>query len=139
MFWSNPSIHNNSFMLTNNQEKALLHVEKGAKVLSEMEYPEVLEKLRKLGFVDNAEKVLKLIMEYISKDAPIIIHLREEIVHKLLNDNYYRNQFETGTSRGALNKDSRINWERRLFGDAYGDNDTNGFERVKYGMLTVTF
>ena len=55
----------------------------------------------------------------------------------LETDEYYRSQFETGTSCGALDDKNqiRIGWETELFGGAY--DEAKPFERCKYGALGV--
>lgn len=56
----------------------------------------------------------------------------------LETDEYYRNQFETKTSCGAIDdgNETRIGWERSLFGDTY--EEAKPFDRCKYGALNVT-
>jgi hypothetical protein len=67
----------------------------------------------------------------------VIVHV--DLAHfgnKLAADSHYRNQFETGASRGTLSTSSRTQWEQNLFGDAYdGATPKN---RCKYGVLNVT-
>ena len=54
--------------------------------------------------------------------ARIVVHVHADtVLEYLAKDTHYRNQFETGTSCGALSLDLRENWERNLFGDAYDD------------------
>ncbi|CAE7671489.1 unnamed protein product [Symbiodinium necroappetens] len=70
--------------------------------------------------------------------APICIHINlDRMGHFMESDEFYRNQFETKTSNGALDPENntRKGWEHELFGGAY--DDAKGFDRVKYGALNV--
>ena len=55
---------------------------------------------------------------YVKNDAPIIIHLKPEILSLLIKDpeHLYRSQFETGTTRGSLIQEGRKQWEDTIFG-----------------------
>lgn len=80
---------------------------------------------------------LNIIQKYLWEDAPVIIHFPiESILENLYHDSYYRNQFETNTSKGILDHYERRKWENNLFGYAY--DKSSGFERVKYGTLNLT-
>jgi len=104
---------------------------KESKTKSENEKKLVKEKFEALGFNENQ---FNKTLDYIKEEAPLIIHFKSrDVLEKLLNDKYYRNQFETKTSNGALCETSRINWEDRMFNKIY--HDANGFHRVKYGVL----
>jgi len=69
-------------------------------------------------------------------DAPIIIHIDLDSVGRyLMEDSYYRNQFETGTTKGLNILPIREGWEEKLFGECY--KDALPFERPKYGVLDI--
>ena len=70
--------------------------------------------------------------------APMCIHVHIDNVGRFLEtDEFYRNQFETGTSCGALDDGNviRKGWETELFGGCY--DEAKPFERCKYGALSV--
>jgi len=117
------------------QTDAVKHVVDKSKKESELQYAEVLNRVKRLGFnEDDLKKTLK----YIRDDAPIIVHLNlDRVMHLIIKDTHYRNQFETNMSGGTLSSTSRIDWENRLFNKIYGQVATNGFERVKYGVLNI--
>ena len=53
-------------------------------------------------------------LQWIRRDAPIIIHLKLDRVLKfLVDDTHYRNLFETHTGSGSLDKTARSSWEVR--------------------------
>ena len=120
--------------LTPHQKKALEHCAMKSREFSEINYPPLIEKFKNKG-LDEGD--LLLVTNYIQNIAPIIIHLNlDAILGYLCDDIYYRNQFQTSTSRGSLSYKSRIEWENRLFCNSYEDVD--GFYRVKYGPLNIT-
>lgn len=53
-----------------------------------------------------------------------------------IKDTHYRNQFETGKSSGSLSRQSRIEWENRMFDKRY--SSATDHERVKYGVINFT-
>jgi hypothetical protein len=62
------------------------------------------------------------------------------VIELLADDGSYRSQFETGTSSGGLTAyhgGDRWNWESRIFGSAYDDQDF--FFRPKYGALNYRY
>ena len=59
------------------------------------------------------------------------------LARTLADDGFYRNQFETRTSGGALNTKVRKGWESALFGKCYDGADVEARDRVKYGCLSV--
>lgn len=63
------------------------------------------------------------------------IRITDDNLYSALKDGTFRNQFETGTSGGVLNTDSRLNLERELFNipDSAPMSD-----RPVYGMLFPT-
>lgn len=63
-------------------------------------YPALLERFKKMG---HNEENLKRTLQYIRNEAPIIIHVNlDKILHLIVKDTHYRNQFETKTSGGYL-------------------------------------
>lgn len=120
--------------LTSHQKNALEYSEIKANEHSIRDYLQLITRFKNKGY-DEGD--LELIVNYIQNIAPIIIHLKlDTILECLCNDIYYRNQFQTSTSNGALSYQSRIAWEKKLFNDAYNNDD--GFYRVKYGPLNIT-
>ena len=82
------------------------------------------------------EKDLRRCLRFLRDEAPIIIHVSMQRALKfLVQDTHYRNQFETGTSGGTLNSNSRTSWEDRLFNKYY--HDSTPFDRCKYGVFNV--
>ena len=62
------------------------------------------------------------------------------VIERLADDGNYRSQFETGMSSGGLTAypgGDRWNWESRIFGGAYDDQDA--FFRPKYGALNYRY
>ena len=60
----------------------------------------------------------------------MIVHLNmSKMAPFLTKDTHYRNQFETGTSGGSLNRSLRVNWEDRLFNQLY--HRASNHDRVK--------
>ncbi|CAJ1445323.1 unnamed protein product [Effrenium voratum] len=118
------------------QRRAVAQVRAQATASHEAAYPRVLEKFSQLGYTD---KELQAVLNWVQDLAPVIIHVNLDSVGRFLeSDDYYRSQFETKTSNGALDDGNltRIGWENDLFGDAY--DDAKPFERCKYGALNVT-
>jgi hypothetical protein len=75
-------------------------------------------------------------LEYVKKEAPIIIHLNQVSLNRLAKDSHYRNLFETGTSGGNINTHVRSTWEENMFGAAY--NEAQAYHRPKYGCLNLS-
>eukprot|EP00931_Biecheleriopsis_adriatica_P049567 TRINITY_DN28681_c0_g1_i1.p1 TRINITY_DN28681_c0_g1~~TRINITY_DN28681_c0_g1_i1.p1 ORF type:complete len:1450 (+),score=333.65 TRINITY_DN28681_c0_g1_i1:44-4393(+) len=117
------------------QRKALANVRANATLNHEKALPEVQEKFTSLGY---SEDELHKVLSWIQDLAPMCIHVHIDNVGRFLEtDDYYRSQFETGTSCGALDErnDTRRGWENELFGGHY--DDAKPFERCKYGALSV--
>ncbi|CAE7205062.1 ANK2 [Symbiodinium sp. CCMP2456] len=122
--------------LTSCQRRALAQVRAHATASHEDAEKRVLARFEEMGFSD---KELQAVLSWIQDLAPVIIHVNIDTVGRFLeSDEYYRSQFETKTSYGAIDEgnQTRIAWERDLFGDAY--DDAKPFERCKYGALNVT-
>ena len=83
----------------------------------------------------------------VDTDWPITLNFHPDIavagrlvIDLLAQDRIYRSQFETGTSNGGLTAHrggDRWNWESRIFGRAYDDEDT--LFRPKYGALNYQY
>jgi len=90
------------------------------------------ERCERLKIMDGLDQIF----EWVLKGAPIIIHIDLDTVGRyLMEDSYYRNQFETGTSKGVTVLPLRESWEEKLFGECY--KDATPFERPKYGVLDI--
>jgi len=118
------------------QRAALRTVREHATANHNGAYPGMLERFNGLGF---GERELQAVLGWVSDLAPAIVHVDIDQCGAFLEvDEYYRNQFETHSSGGALDEhnETRIRWERDLFGGAY--DGCEPFERPKYGALNVT-
>jgi hypothetical protein len=125
--------------LTTIQQMAVTYCFKKSKISSKNTYLNVLVKFIELGYT---EEHLKKTLNFISNNVQAIIHIHinkliDFFLKELQNDGktYYRNQFETGTSSGALSKTHRIDWEKNLFNGIY--NDSTNEEKVKYGVINL--
>lgn len=94
--------------------------------------PKLYDRYAKLGI---NEQQVKGVLEYLRNDALLLIHLDLDKVGKyLIQDEYYRSQWETQTSSGAGLMRRRC-WEQHLFDDVYDASTYH--ERPKYGVLDV--
>ncbi|CAE7029306.1 unnamed protein product [Symbiodinium sp. CCMP2592] len=121
--------------LTSCQRAALANVRANAALNHDKALPEVRERFTRLGY---GEAELQGVLGWIQDLAPMCVHIHIGTVGRFLEtDEYYRSQFETGTSCGALDDKNqiRIGWETELFGGAY--DEAKPFERCKYGALGV--
>ncbi|CAL1152199.1 unnamed protein product [Cladocopium goreaui] len=117
------------------QRKALAHVRANAAMNHEKALPNVRERFAEMGY---GEEQLQAVLGWIQDLAPMCIHVHIDNVGRFLEtDEFYRNQFETGTSCGALDDGNviRKGWETELFGGTY--DEAKPFERCKYGALSV--
>lgn len=115
------------------QSKAIDYVQEISEEKSNAAYPLVLKRFQKLNMSDE---MLKRVLKYIAYNAPIIIHFNPaKVLNFFVNDTNYRNQFETGTSGGCLDRKARIKWEDRIFNNIY--NKASDTDRVKYGVLNI--
>jgi len=89
-----------------------------------------------LGYKALDVPTLVSTFEFLQNTAPIVIHFPPNLLGHFAVDTHYRNQFETGTSRGALSSHSRSKWENNMFGNAYDQAAPS--ERVKYGALNFS-
>jgi len=123
-------------VLTASQSAAVKHVLSIANQSSELTKPLLIKRCINLGY---CEKEVEETLRYIRLRAPIIIHVDlDTVLEPLLKDRYFRNQFETKTSKGVLdaNHHSRKVWEHTMFKGLY--DHALPFERVKYGSINVT-
>eukprot|EP00435_Cladocopium_sp_Y103_P069091 s6_g32.t1 len=121
--------------LTACQRAALSNVRSNASLNHDKALPEVRERFTRLGY---GEAEVQGVLGWIQDLAPMCIHIHLDNVGRFLEtDEFYRSQFETGTSCGALDDKNQIrkDWETDLFGGAY--DDAKAFERCKYGALGV--
>eukprot|EP00931_Biecheleriopsis_adriatica_P059040 TRINITY_DN35264_c0_g1_i1.p1 TRINITY_DN35264_c0_g1~~TRINITY_DN35264_c0_g1_i1.p1 ORF type:complete len:1490 (+),score=346.70 TRINITY_DN35264_c0_g1_i1:27-4496(+) len=117
------------------QRQALATVRANAAMSHDEALPKVRERFTKLGF---GEKELQAVFGWVQDLAPMVVQIHIDQVGRFMEtDEYYRTQFETGTSRGALDSanNTRKRWEKELFGGAY--EEAKPFERCKYGALGV--
>eukprot|EP01114_Cavostelium_apophysatum_P017778 TRINITY_DN5357_c0_g1_i3.p1 TRINITY_DN5357_c0_g1~~TRINITY_DN5357_c0_g1_i3.p1 ORF type:complete len:465 (-),score=89.24 TRINITY_DN5357_c0_g1_i3:34-1254(-) len=115
------------------QNNVIKNFVRAAKYESNKHYVRLWKNFHKLGY---SEKDLRTTLRYIRDEAPIIIHLSlEKAFRQLSADTHYRNQFETNTSGGTLDKIVRTTWEDRLFQSSY--SKATPFERCKYGVLNI--
>eukprot|EP00928_Gymnodinium_smaydae_P095242 TRINITY_DN8165_c0_g1_i2.p1 TRINITY_DN8165_c0_g1~~TRINITY_DN8165_c0_g1_i2.p1 ORF type:complete len:1791 (+),score=260.54 TRINITY_DN8165_c0_g1_i2:117-5375(+) len=117
------------------QRVALANVRAHSTVSHEEALPVVRDRFAKLGF---GERELQAVLSWTQDLAPVVVHVHLDTVGQFLEvDEFYRNQFETGTSCGALDSGNvtRIGWEKELFGNAY--EGCKPFDRCKYGALNV--
>ena len=122
-----------SVNMTKEQRNAIEYVVKKAKTLSDQVDRSLFERVGKLGF--NRED-LETTLEWIKMDSPIIIHVfLDQLLPLLMNETHYKNQFETGTSHGSRDLESRKSWENNIFNNIY--KNANGKDRVKYGVLNI--
>eukprot|EP00440_Ansanella_granifera_P069575 gb/GFBE01075487.1/.p1 GENE.gb/GFBE01075487.1/~~gb/GFBE01075487.1/.p1 ORF type:complete len:517 (+),score=84.92 gb/GFBE01075487.1/:1-1551(+) len=118
--------------LTEVQREAVMLVTQEAERKSKAAEKQLRRRLKKLGYPGKLQEVL----DYIKNDAPILIHVDlESRISRMKEDTHYRNQFETGCSRGSRNLSCRKEWEDRLFQGKYKDSSAE--DRVKYGVLNA--
>ncbi|CAK0862255.1 unnamed protein product [Prorocentrum cordatum] len=114
------------------QRNALKRVRGSAEDLHRRALAKLRERCERLQIIDGLEQIF----EWVLWDAPIIIHIDLDAVGRYLKeDSYYRNQFETGTTKGLNILPIREGWEEKLFGECY--KDALPFERPKYGVLDI--
>jgi len=120
-------------LLTGVQSRAVQLVAREAREKSRAAEAKLEERLRRWGY---APGTLAQVLSYIRDEAPIVIHLDLAArLDKLMRDTHYRNQFETGCTRGSSDLEKRKTWEDRLFQGIY--EGAPGFDRVKYGVLNA--
>jgi len=111
----------------------------GVRALAVASHAEALPKVKnKFAGMGYGDREVEAVLSWIQDLAPICVHVHlDRMGHFLEVDEFYRNQFETKTSCGALDPENRTrkNWEHELFGGAY--DEAKPFDRCKYGALNV--
>jgi len=136
LFWTiltPPSEQQSVKMLNERQANAISHVRVLAMNSHAQALPRLTRRCKGLGVSDEG---LWAVLTWIRDLAPIIIHVDLDKIGKFLeHDTHYRNQFETKTSNGLLDEETRNAWERDLYGGTY--SGAAPFHRPKYGVLDV--
>ena len=116
------------------QERALENVRKSARPLHDAALPGLRSRACDL-VPGTTEGEFDQMLNYINKEAPVIVHIKPENLRKLVNDpeHLYRSLFETKTGGGCTNCDARARWEKEIFQGAYERSSPK--ERPKYGCL----
>jgi hypothetical protein len=132
-----PSVHDLDPMalsvLNETQARAVEYVIQQSKSDSERIYSSLKAKVERLGYT---EKDLERVLLWVRHEAPIIIHVKlDSVLHYLVKDTHYRNQFETHTSGGCTDLRIRSSWEDRIFNKIYASSLP--VDRVKYGVLNI--
>ncbi len=131
--------------LTVAQQAALDYVTKQA----EEQRDEATSKLRELFYLTNIEEAYyKACFLHLQSKASIALHFHPDrldmtgqtVAESMLASGEYKSQFETKLSSGSVSAfpgGDRDNWEHRLFGEAYRQEQHFGLERPKYGALDL--
>lgn len=115
------------------QRQALRHIRQIAASNHEAALPNLLERVRGLGFQDEA---LWTTFAFVREKAPIIVHIKLDTMMPIFEkDTHYRTCFETGTGADGKNQKARACWEKKLFGGAY--ENCKPFDRPKYGVMNI--
>lgn len=117
------------------QRAALAHTRAHCVHSHDAALPKVRERFAKLGYT---EFDLQAVLTWVQDLAPVVIHVGLDHMGQFLEiDEFYRNQFETKTSQGALDPENktRKEWEHELFGGTY--DQAKPFDRCKYGALNI--
>lgn len=121
--------------LTDCQKKALQYADKRASALHKQARGSLRARVGDLGFPPaTADKLLA----YVKQDTNLLLHIKPQTLQLLVkdrNDFFYKNQFQTGTSSGFLEKGnvSRRRWEDEIFLKHY--ENAQPVERCKYGCF----
>lgn len=113
--------------------KAYRYAESKARKSHENALIQLQKRVQRLGF---SQSKLDECLAYIAQEAPIIIHLTEQTLEKLLADTHFRSLFETNTSGGSNSIPGRETWEHNMFGGCY--DKCKPFLRPKYGCLNIS-
>lgn len=116
------------------QKQAVKYVKDRAREMHDNALPTLMVRVCDMGFTTEN---LQTCLEYIRDDAPIVIHVSEAALPKIVRDTHYRNLFEVHTSGGCKDKSKRQRWESTMFGNCYDENCA-ATDRPKYGALNVT-
>jgi hypothetical protein len=74
------------------------------------------------------------VINYIKNDMQLIMHVNLAYFDKFLNDEYYRNTFETNVKGEAYLAGRKV-WETNMFHKIY--DNVEPFDRIKYGVLNL--
>lgn len=117
------------------QRAALAHTRSHCTHSHDQALPKLRERFEKLGF---GPREVQAVLSWVQDLAPVVVHVHLDRMGQFLEtDEFYRNQFETKTSCGALDPENntRKRWEHELFGGTY--DEAKPFERCKYGALNI--
>jgi len=115
-------------------KNAIVCVHEKGKKHQKRDVEQLERNMKKIGY---GHLDVAAVLSFFEWHVPIIIQLfPNELVHKLLQDPFYRNQFETGTSHGSTDLKQRRSWETRMFDGIY--DKASASERVKYGCLNMS-
>jgi len=131
--------------LSKAQRAALRFVEETASRLEADARDRLTADLRRCGC---SEERFEEAMRSIRSHARVAVHFHPDrfgltpatVAESLLEEGFYRNQFETGLSSGgrsAFPGGDRDRWEKDLFGGAYHAPGAAAAERPKYGALAL--
>lgn len=129
--------------LSSSQLLALEHITKYARN-HRNEAKEVLKHILKMSNI--SDKIFENVVAKIKAHARIGLHFHPDrqdstmksVAEALLEDGFYKSQFETGISNGSVSAypgGVRDLWEKRIFGGAYQLEGTSNNQRPKYGAL----
>jgi len=133
--------------LTDEQVKAIKHVEMTAFGRKSDGKKELQEKVERLGLSKYGRddwKQLTEMEDWVVNQAPFIVHMMFDkdlgggklLIDALLEDSSLRNLFEVGHGCGSTHKPARDSWEQRAFNGAYDDAEPH--VRPKYGTINLT-
>jgi hypothetical protein len=88
---------------------------------------------KRVNSASSKYKAAKEYMEEAISNGDLRMRIPDEDILKQIMDSHFKNQFETGTSHGALNHGMRKEVSGKLFGTEYRNLDKVEFE--KYGYL----
>ena len=138
-------INRDSCRLSPAQHAALEYIEEYARNLrtvGQAELPNVLAMSNIT--VEKFEQALLQIKEHarvgLNFHPDRIAHSGKSVAQSLLEDGFYRNQFETHLSNGRLDPTGaglRAGWEDAVFGKVFSANQADLGERPKYGGLDL--
>lgn len=80
----------------------------------------------------DIDKTTEVVKSFV-KDADLRMRIPNDVIDKVLGDGYFKNQFETKTSGGYYDLETRKNTTKKLFGSDVNSMKRNEFE--KYGYL----
>ena len=122
-------------VLNDTQARAVEYVIQKSKIDSECRYANLKARVERLGYTErdlerySASLYTPLpqlllypcsihvhrVLLWVRHEAPIIIHVQlDSVLHYLVKDTHYRNQFETRTSGGCTELRIRGSWEVQI-------------------------